>query len=169
MADTPTIALNIQGGQLTGKVTVAKEAPILHLKGQIELVMGVNPSRQTLSFNGQVLDDTQTVKFYNLISGATVILAMTPLAGDPKFLIMLSSGSWNYAVNVKETGLVEDLKAKIGKKWAVPATDVTLTRHGEEMEDGFPLSAYLVCEDCVVGFKVNNEMLTTPPPYIKND
>ncbi|XP_038701895.1 uncharacterized protein LOC119998629 [Tripterygium wilfordii] len=157
MADILAITLNIQAGQLTRKVThVSKNATILHLKGLIELVMHVKASRQTLSFNGQVLDDNQTVEFYNLTAEATVMLAMTPLAGDPNFLIMLESGSRYHLVSVKETWLVEDLKAKIGRLWAVPATDVTLmTRNGEEMEDGFPLSAYLVSEDSTVGFKLN--------------
>ncbi|XP_038701894.1 polyubiquitin 12-like [Tripterygium wilfordii] len=157
MEDIPTIALNIQAGQLTGKVGVAKNAPILHLKELIELVLGVKASRQILNFNGQVLDDNQTVEFYNLIGGATVIFAMTPLAGDPKFTIKLKSGSKNYTVKVKETRLVEDLKAKIGRHWAVPATDISLTYHGQEMEDGFALSAYMICEDSVVGFKLNIE------------
>ncbi|XP_038698068.1 uncharacterized protein LOC119995630 [Tripterygium wilfordii] len=155
--DVPMIHLNINGGKLTGKVGVTKDAPIHHLKELIEVRMGVKAARQTLLFNDQELDNSETVESHNLTGGDTLSLVMKPLDGNPKFSIQLKSESKNDTVEVREADLVDDLRGKIGRRWLYPFVEISLVHCGKEMEDGFPLSAYLVCENSVVEVNVKME------------
>ncbi|KAH9790060.1 hypothetical protein KPL71_003270 [Citrus sinensis] len=136
----------ITGGEVIPEIEMPMFATILDLKETIEEILDVDVARQTLNFNNQVLTNDQTIGHLNLGPFAALALVVTPLAGQPKFNILVKSINEEINIRVKETTLVVDLKRKLERRCGILFEKITLHRLSKEMEDDFPLSAYYVCE-----------------------
>lgn len=140
------VHFTITGGEVIPEIEMPMFAPILDLKERIEEILDVDVARQTLNFNNQVLTNDQTIGHLNLGPFAALALVVTPLAGQPKFNILVKSINEEINITVKETTLVVDLKRKLERRRGILIEKITLHRLSKEMGDDFPLSAYYVCE-----------------------
>lgn len=140
----------ITGGEVIPEIEMPMFATILDLKETIEEILDVDVARQTLNFSNQVLTNDQTIGHLNLGPFAALGLVVTPLAGQPKFNILVKYINEEINIRVKETTLVVDLKRKLERRCGILTEKITLHRLSKEMEDDFPLSAYYVCEDSEV-------------------
>jgi hypothetical protein len=57
-------------------INVSNDNTIEEIKNKFELIEGIPIGMQTFIFNGKRLDDSKTIKYYNIWSNSTIDLAL---------------------------------------------------------------------------------------------
>ncbi|KAJ4724369.1 Ubiquitin domain-containing protein [Melia azedarach] len=135
----------IVGGQVKPEIEMPSHATILQLKRKIEEIVKITVSRQTLRYNGNVLENNKAISEFRFGNSATLDLSVQPLTQLRKFPVFVNSDDREFMdIWVKERTLVASLKRKIEKHGGILAKHVNLYHLATKMEDDFPLSAYYI-------------------------
>ncbi|KAF3451669.1 hypothetical protein FNV43_RR07765 [Rhamnella rubrinervis] len=123
---------------------------VLEIKEKIEKYHDVPISKQTLVFNGQVLQDDYDVAYYEILQGSHVQLlvvpsetdhnpALTNIELDPSTKIQLTvktpTSKTHVVVEMDVNDTVGMLKEKIRETEAVPVNRLVLHSGGSELQD----------------------------------
>ena len=65
-------------------LTLSPTDTVAYLKGKIQDETGMPPAKQKLSYDGMFFKDTNTLAYYNLLSGITVLLQVKERGGRKK-------------------------------------------------------------------------------------
>ncbi|KZV49770.1 Ubiquitin [Dorcoceras hygrometricum] len=133
---------------------------VLEIKEKIEKYQGIPVSRQTLSFNGEILQDELNVHYSEILDRSRIELLIAPDPNVKNDEVLLSSkihvvlkmpnskGGIMVRMDVDETILA--LKEKIQVMARVPACRLVIHANGAELHDGRTL------KDC--GLADNSEL-----------
>ncbi|KAF3441837.1 hypothetical protein FNV43_RR15752 [Rhamnella rubrinervis] len=134
-------------------------ASVLQVKHRIKEITKIEENRQQLFYNLVTLkDDTEQLDYVLWQPHTNLELSVYPLSENRRFVIVAKSQNReDDPIIVKETQSVDHLRNKIARRWGIsPPTNITLLRLGHQMEDGYPLSDYLICKGVEIDVLVHN-------------
>lgn len=151
------VLIIITGGQVTPEIETPHSATILDVKRGIEERLSVEVERQTLWLDEIMLQDEDRVGNYFPQRYGVLRLSVTPLPGEPKFIIWVKYKDEHLGiVRIRETIMVADLRGKIERRWGI-LSGMTMFHLDTEMIDDRPLSAYYITDNSVVEIKIEIE------------
>ncbi|KAJ1392264.1 Ubiquitin-like domain superfamily [Sesbania bispinosa] len=141
------VNFTITGGEIVPEIEMESWETIFDLKSKIEDKLDVSMHRQSLWYNDrELIDDDRTVRGYDFLRDATLMLIVEPLPPHLKLHVLVKHFGGNGYVRVKETDKVSDLHNKVSIYWGILPNSFSLHRHNVKLEDNHPLRAYYINE-----------------------
>ncbi|KAL5972682.1 hypothetical protein ACLOJK_039487 [Asimina triloba] len=117
---------------------------VFQLKQQLELILGVPVTSQTLSIHGIDLIDGFDLEFYDVHEGMQINLSVA--SGTDRFQICIKISTRRLCLEVSALDTVAYLKEKIQVADGTPAERLTLFHMNMKLEDNYCLGEYGISE-----------------------
>jgi len=128
------------------------------VKSKIQDNEGIPPVRQTLIFDGKVLEDSRTLSSYNIKEEATLKLVLRTFTWLGKAQIFVKTlNSKTITIEVEHSDTIKIIKAKIQQKEGIPSSKIQLVFAGRPLQEERTLSHYNIQKETTLHLLVHND------------